>query len=220
MILISITLPTGGTATYHKVSEIRSVYPFTFAIVDVLSYASQDAFNAGSGHMWAFHETIQGLDVSAGLGAGVEGWLISNAGSPMVGGLIVGDTSETLETAQARRISQLSLDCQSHIYDGFDSDALGAVTHYPADEQDQASLTACVLDSTLPGNDALWTTAFKCIGADGVKEYKLHTMVQIQKVGRDGKNSIMASLLKNEQLAAEVRAATTIEAVAAIVWPA
>lgn len=220
MILIAITLPTGGAAAYHKVSEIRSVYPFAFTTVDVLSYASQEAFNAGSGHMWVHSETIEGLDCSAGLGHAVETWLTSDAGSPLSGGLIVADTSVTLEAAQARRISQLSRDCQLHIYSGFDSTALGALTRYPADEQDQANLTASVVDSTLPGNDVSWTTAFKCTGIDGVKEYKAHTVAQIQKVGRDGKNAIVASLLKNEQLAAEVRAATTIEAVAAIVWPA
>jgi hypothetical protein len=124
-----------------------------------------------------------------------------------------------LDAQRARKVDEMSQACAGAILAGFDCAALGAVHHYPADAQDQANLTACVVDSTLPGNDASWMTGFKCMDADGVREYRAHTAEQIQRVGREGKVAIMTALLKNEQLAKQIKVASADE-LKTIVWSA
>lgn len=64
----------------------------------------------------------------------------------------------------------------------------------------------------------IWTTPFWCEDATGNWAWVNHTSAQIQKVGVDGKQAILANMAKNAGLAAQVAAATTIAAVQAITW--
>lgn len=126
--------------------------------------------------------------------------------------------AQQLATSQAAQKASVSQACQDAILAGFTSSALGSPHAYPAKFTDQQNLNASVTASLLPGVDANWTTPFWCAGADGNWTYAEHTAAQIQRAGADGKAAILACLTKNQQLAAQIDAATTIEAVQAITW--
>jgi len=124
----------------------------------------------------------------------------------------------TLAEAQAMQTKKISDACSAYIYAGFSSSALGSSYHYPAQDKDQQNLTASVLDSTLPDLPAGWVTPFWCQDAAGEWAFRSHTAAQIQQVGRDGKTRILAAMAQNVSLTAQVAAAATVEAVAAVVW--
>ncbi len=132
--------------------------------------------------------------------------------------VVVPKPAPTLADEQSSQLAVLSAACCAQILDGFLSDALGAFHAYPAKETDQSNLSASVLASLMPGNAADWTTPFWCQDEAGAWAFVPHTAAQIQHVGRDAKAAILAAMSKNETLAAQVRAATTIAAVKAIVW--
>lgn len=127
--------------------------------------------------------------------------------------------AELLAAAQAAKVAELSTACKAAIYAGFTSDALGSAYSYPAKDTDQQNLSGSVLASLLPsaaGGD--WATPFWCADAAGAWEFRAHTAAQIQQVGQDGKAAILAAMARNQSLAAQVLAATTVDAVAAITW--
>lgn len=124
---------------------------------------------------------------------------------------------DPLPGAKAARIVALRDACQSAIYAGFESNALGTAHLYPALDKDQANLSASVLASLLPNLPAEWTTPFWC-AVDGVWSFWPHTAAQIQQVGTDAKAAILAHMAKNAQLAAQVEAATTIAQVNEVQW--
>lgn len=130
------------------------------------------------------------------------------------------DEQAELDDAKTNKIAELSRECQTHIYKGFESSALGTEHHYPALDKDQQNLTASVLDSTLPGLAPDWTTPFWC-EIEGMWAFVPHTVEQIQQVGREGKNAILSAMAQNESLAGQVASITLAQgkaAVAAIVW--
>ncbi|MEW9585523.1 hypothetical protein [Paraburkholderia sp. DGU8] len=127
-------------------------------------------------------------------------------------------TAELLDDAKASQTAIVSQACQDAIVAGFSSSALGSAHTYPAKSTDQQNLNASVVASILPGVAADWTTPFWCADGSGTWAYVMHTAAQIQQVGQDGKAAILACLTKNQQLASEIDAATTVEAVQAIQW--
>lgn len=127
-------------------------------------------------------------------------------------------TPVLLSAAQQQQIAALSAACQACIFAGFTSNALGAAHTYPAKSLDQQNLSASVLASLMPGTPANWTTPFWCADTNGNWAYVEHTAAQIQQVGQDGKTAILACLEKNNSLAVQVMAATTVAQVQAIVW--
>jgi hypothetical protein len=155
-------------------------------------------------------------DLSAPFMASLEAWLCADPASPFVGGTVVPDVSGSLAGKQQRKIAAMNAACQNQIIAGFHSDALGTDHLYPAKTQDQANLVASVTDSLMPDLAENWTTPFWCM-EEGVWSYCQHTAAQIQQVGRDGKAAIIAAMMKNEQLAQLINAAT-LETIDSINW--
>lgn len=210
---------SNGPANYHVLFKVESLRPGSMLTLTIDSYSDEATFLANGGLM---SRKMLAMPSPTGAGAifdDAENWLLTDAGSPYQGGQIVADMSDTLEAMRTRKVVEMSQRCADAILAGFVSSALGAAYRYPSDPEDQANLTASVLDSTLPGNDASWLTAFKCMDSDGVRAYRMHTASQIQAVGKEGKAAITAALLKNEQLRAQILAADAVE-LAAIGWPA
>lgn len=137
---------------------------------------------------------------------------------PGAGGAPVA-ASATVADLRAAQIATLSVACQAAIVSGFASDALGAVHSYPSKLVDQQNLAANVLSSLLPGLPGDWTTMQMCANGQGQWAYRPHTAAQIQKVGADGKAAILAHLMTNAALAAQVATKTTANTIAAVVWP-
>lgn len=103
---------------------------------------------------------------------------------------------------------EISQACGNHIAAGFRSAALGSEYLYPAKPQDQANLVASVTDSLLAAGDTDWATPFWCADAAGVWDFRLHTITQIQQVGREGKAATLAAMSKNETLRQQIMVAT------------
>jgi hypothetical protein len=126
--------------------------------------------------------------------------------------------AELLAAAKAAKVAELTAVCRAAILAGFMSSALGAPYSYPAKDTDQQNLNASVVASLLPGLADDWATPFWCADAQGVWAFRMHTVAQIQQVGKDGKAAIVAAMVKNQALADQVAAATTVADVEAIAW--
>lgn len=124
----------------------------------------------------------------------------------------------TLDDLRARKSVAISQSCADAITAGFPCDALGDGFTYPAKVNDQANLTGSVLRSFYLSNDAEWRTPFWCADADGAWEFRLHTAAQIQRVGDCAVNARLACMATNEQLQAQIAAATTPGELADINW--
>lgn len=123
-----------------------------------------------------------------------------------------------LAKAQVEQSAALNATCQSTIYAGCSSAALGSAHTYPTKAQDQANLNVSVTNSLYPNLPTGWTTLFWCVDAAGVWNYAPHTAAQIQKAGADVKAFITATLTHNATRQASVMAATTVAEVLAVVW--
>ncbi|MFM0060628.1 hypothetical protein PQR64_33895 [Paraburkholderia phytofirmans] len=126
--------------------------------------------------------------------------------------------AQQLASAQAAQIAALSASCAAAIVAGFTSTALGSVYTYPSKLTDQQNLSASVLASLMPGLPANWMTPFWCEDAGGNWSFVSHTAQQIQRVGQDGKEAILACIEKNQTLVEEAKKATSIEDVLAVDW--
>lgn len=131
---------------------------------------------------------------------------------------IIEPVPPTLQELKVVKAAKINLAARTHIYSGYDSDALGAVHHYPANDKDQLNMIASVTDSYNPLNDVDWVTPFWSADLDALWNYRMHTAAQIQKAGSDGKAFITQTLGKNAWLQAQIQAATTEESLALIVW--
>lgn len=169
--------------------------------------------------MVQFAEITGEVPFSASL-SDVEPWGVTLYNNAVAGdyGAITAFPAVTLAAAQTKQLGILNAACQAQIYAGFTSSALGATYTYPAKDKDQANLTASYAASFDPTNTTGWTTPFWCMDGTGNWALVQHTAAQIQQVGRDGKAAILSAITKNETLAKQVMAATTVANVEAIVW--
>lgn len=119
---------------------------------------------------------------------------------------------------KADKAFEIDAACEAAIIAGFASSALGAPHLYPAKQYDQLNLSGSVQKSTLPSAlpDAVYP--FMCADSAGVWEYRAHSAVQIQQVGSDAYDAIMAKRQKSQVLQAQIAAATTVNELSAIVW--
>ncbi|MFA5172686.1 MAG: hypothetical protein WC426_14080 [Sulfuriferula sp.] len=124
----------------------------------------------------------------------------------------------TLADIQAQQVAKISMDCQSAIYSGFNSSALGAIYHYPAKDQDQLNLVGAYSASLQPNIPTGWTTPFWCADSTGAWALRPHTATQIQQVYLDGVKYKTACIEQNDSLATQIMNAATFDAVQAITW--
>lgn len=186
-------------------TTILDIGPFTQTDAQITSADAVYPLNAIPGY------SLQDVTLPAGFTSAryrwVDGALAAAPPDPLV-----------LADAQAAQTALVSAACNAAIVAGFSSSALGVAYTYPAKPTDQQNLTASVLASLLPGVPDTWTTPFWCEDATGNWAYEMHNAAQIQQVGQDGKADILTKLTKNQTLAAQIAAATTLAAVAAIIW--
>lgn len=112
-----------------------------------------------------------------------------------------------IEDRRKLKAEMMSLACRDHIEGGFISNALGAPFLYPAKPHDQVNLFGSVIDSLLFATDPNWTTPFWCANEQGEWAFRPHTRAQIQRVGRQGKMSILAAMQRNDTLQAQIMTA-------------
>lgn len=115
-----------------------------------------------------------------------------------------------VQTAQQKQTNNLSWACQQQIVSGFTSSILGSAYTYASGEVDQRNILAAAQAT----NGGL----LSCQDATGVWDRRPHTKAQAQQAlddfvsARDGEREKLGSLVT------QINAATTIEAVQAIVW--
>lgn len=79
-----------------------------------------------------------------------------------------------------------------------------------------SALGQTVVDNTVIWD--IWATPFWCADPSGNWAWRYHTSWEMMRVGMDGKKQVLAKMLRNQQLAAMVLAATTVAQVKAITW--
>lgn len=127
-------------------------------------------------------------------------------------------TPVPLSYYRTQQTAAISAACSSAIQAGLPSSALGAAFTYPSTVLDQQNTIAAATASMVPGLASSWVVPLWCKNAEGVWSYINHTAAQVQQVGQDLMNAIVAMKVQNATLAAQVAAATTQAAVQAVVW--
>lgn len=64
----------------------------------------------------------------------------------------------------------------------------------------------------------IWATPFWCADSQGNWNWRYHTSWEMMRAGMDGKKQVLSKMLRNQQLAAMVANATTVDQVKAITW--
>lgn len=124
----------------------------------------------------------------------------------------------SLEDAKILKGEEVRKECETFILSGFNSDALGSSHMYPSNSYDQINLSGSVLKSTLASSLSTATYAFKCQDPNGVWLFRPHTASQIQQVGSDSYDFILAARGKNSCLQNQIVWAETQEQLDAITW--
>ncbi len=117
-----------------------------------------------------------------------------------------------LDTLKDAKKNQLDYLCNLAIISGFESDALGEVHLYPADEEAQRNLGFAI--KRLEIEPELGSVGFKTLDAG----YLNHTLEQLNHVFKDGFDKGQALIIKYNQLKAQVYAAETSIEVDSINW--
>jgi hypothetical protein len=208
-----------GPATFHVLKKIESHPPFSMFTLTFDSYADEATYLAGGNLMYRYTIPMPATGSISNPGDAAEAWLLTDATSPLQGGQIAADRSDSLDAKRARKAVEMSQSCADAILAGFDSSALGELYAYPAKPNDQTNLTASVLASLLPASGPDWVTPFWCADATGAWAFRAHTAAQIQQVGVDAKAAILNCMTINEQLRAQILVADAAQ-LATIGWPA
>lgn len=200
----AVTFGTEGTGEWQAIADYRKTPLYLTA----------------DGTAYTLDSTVAGQSFD-GLGV-LPMWLTSTAmpgpNHEWVSGTWTLNVAAQLASDRAAQTALISASCQSTIYAGATSSALGSAYTYPTDDKNQANMTASVVASTLPNLAANWTTPFLCADSSGVWAMRPHTAAQIQQAGSDIKAFVVSNIEKNATLAAEIAAATTSAAVKAITW--
>ena len=127
----------------------------------------------------------------------------------VVDGALMG-SKNIISIAKSVQLGALSNCCQQQIISGFSSSALGAVHNYASDAVDQRNI---LLAAQSTGGGLL-----SCQGASDIWVRVPHTQPQAQQVVADFVAASDTARTKLSGLEAQIEAATTVEAVKAIVW--
>ncbi|KVC78271.1 hypothetical protein [Burkholderia ubonensis] len=123
--------------------------------------------------------------------------------------------AEQLTSVKASTIAALNAACQATILAGFTSSAIGSATFYPTTDTDQRNLQSSALAAAWSVGTADWRVSLWCQHGDAWT-YVEHTAQQVQQVNADWVTFRTASQQKYADAIAQVREATTIDAVQAI----
>lgn len=205
-ILKATTKPTGGSIAFHKAVSAEVNYAAGTATVQVASWPTAEAHDAGAPLDW-----IQPVQIPIARLADVDAALVELEASPFVGGALTADASGTLGVAQLRQKSSIDAELERRkglpvAFDGamFDADrtARENVSGWQLQLAAGASLPPGFVWRDFDNVDHAADTAF--VNGLGAAITMRGTQLYAQ-----------AWALK-----AQVDAATTIEEVEAITWPA
>lgn len=200
----------GVIAEFHVVQEMSITASFEFCTVLVLNYSNEAAYLAGSDILYRTAVQVPVTDVQGSLRAHVDTWLITSNESPFKGGAIVPDGSQTLEAAKARawaaiKVARTAAEEGTFVFDGgvYQADVVrinGAV---------QLAVLAKARSAPFTEVWTLEDNTTRELDADQVIALGLALGQYVSDVFATGR-----------ALRDQINAATTIDEVQAIGWPA
>ncbi len=120
----------------------------------------------------------------------------------------------TLQQIKDQKKDKINRDCNTEIIGGFVSSAVGTPHLYDSDIEDQINLIASFIAS-----QSLSQVPYRCTDvATNIKDWVIHTSQQMQQLYSDGVTFKTTQLMKAATLKMQVDAATTRDAVNAIIW--
>jgi len=140
----------------------------------------------------------------------------AQTGMPIANARPAVPVSEEARTHYDRQLLAINLACEKQITSGFLSAALGAAFSYDSELQDQLNLTGAI-------QARADTTSYPCRNEQGIKEFRDHSIAQLQQVGDDFTLIKLRLLQKANLLKRELDAAfdaLDIAAIDAVIWKA
>ncbi|MGK5031518.1 DUF4376 domain-containing protein [Janthinobacterium sp. MDT1-19] len=209
MILKNFTTPNGVAVGFHMLKRIEINAPFDTAQLSVHSYASEAAYLAGYGLAWNTPLQMPLFQLQGDLGSIAERWLATDAVSPFAGGSIAADRSDTLDTARARAWTRIKQ--ARSLAEAADFVCCGVM--YQADKDRIVGATQLALMAQAAGQPYSidWTLSD-------------NTHVPLDAAGMIAVGAALGAHVTGAfaiclQLRGQIAAATSFEALDAIVWP-
>ena len=210
-ILKSTITPNGAALGYHRAIRMSVDLVANTSVVTVISHVDETAYKNGLPHAWNWEIGIPValLDASSA-GNTVELALITPANSPFYQGTVVSDDSQTLETYKLRKWAVLKDARTAAEMASFTCDG----SMYQADKERISGAVQLALLAQLAGQPFTidWT-----LTDNSVKTLDASQMIA---VGVALGKAVSAIFDTARSLRTRLDAATTIEEVDAIGWPA
>jgi hypothetical protein len=207
-ILKDLSAPNGALATFHKAMQANFDPVAGTVAVNVASWASEDAHNAGAGLLWMWP-----IDMAPAALADLDAALATIA--PFDRGTVVTDESQSLAAVQDRQCAVLNAAYARAIAGSVLFTTGASDTHsYQSDPDSVAKLSNCLLGWM--GTQAV-PEGFYWLAADNTRV--AFTYTDLQGLAGAFITAGHAAFALLQDLKVAVRAATTTDAVRAIVWP-
>lgn len=209
MILKNFTTPNGVAVGVHMLKRIEINAPFDTAQLSVHSYASEAAYLAGSGLAWNTPLQMPLLQLQGELGSIAERWLSTDAASPFAGGSIVADRSGTLDTARTRAWARIKR--ARALAEAADFVCCGATYQADKDRIVGAAQLALLAQAAGQPYSIDWTLSDNT--------YLTLDAAGMIAVGAALGEHVAGAFAIGRKLREQIAAATSFEALDAIVWP-
>jgi hypothetical protein len=211
MILKQLELKNGSIGGLHIVQSIHADQPFDQAQLTVNSYVSEAAHQYGAGLIWQERYMVPVAELGgANMLDAAEAWLITNAASPLVGGSVVYDRSESLESMKDRKRAEITRDRLAADADHFIY--MGKAIRTANKDMTDLLVTDARMSKGMPAN---WPGGWKAIDNSYVIISTLEAwdtfFVAMYDAGIGNYN-------RSQELKALIEEATTIEQLTAISW--
>ncbi|MNJ24681.1 hypothetical protein D3C77_191050 [compost metagenome] len=178
-----------------------------------------------NGQAWEVVDFYQGLIVYSittgepmtlnGMEQIPSGYTVKEPGPDQVwkNGEWVDDTDAVLAKLYQEKLVEITQGCAQFIESGFESSALGEPHRYPSRLEDQVNLTGLMFS----GLDA----AYPCTGADGTRQFLMHSAEQLRLVNQDLVRFKQSALQHADQLKRDLEQALQnkkLRAMRALKW--
>lgn len=204
--------PNGALTSLHIIRNLEVNFISNTAIFNISSFPNVEAYNSGLPPLWSTPLDIPLTYLVDPIFESLEQWAITYGSSFLSDGIIMADTSLSLESAKGRKwseikVNRLTKEYGGFIYDGsvFDSDEdstrriVGATTLASLAKNSQQPFS---IDWTLADNSVRTLNADSMIGAGEALGQYVASIHAISRTLRD-----------------QIENATTVEEVTSIHWP-
>jgi hypothetical protein len=211
--------PTGVTVAYHVPVKFEVNLRQNTGTVSVQSYVDEAAAIANSPVAWNWDISVA-VESFSGTTKSVEDMLVAS-GAIFESGLIVDDTTQTLDSIKQRQLflitqARLAADADRFVYTYTDTSGNSVSKDIRTGNKDMVDLLTTNSYVTLFGEfDADWPGGWKAIDNSYVP---ITTLDQWKDFFKSMYKTGIANFKKSQLLKSQIEEATTVEAVQAINW--